>query len=228
MREDGGLDEQEGTVTGEATTHSQDDEAVAGIELCVASHARLVATAHGLTDDVVAGPSLMPGWTVGHVLTHVARNADGHARRLDGALDGHEVPRYPGGQEEREADIEAGAPRSAGDLAADVAESAERLEDVWARSVAAGWPHRDLMADDRWPTPESTWRRLREVEVHHVDLGLLYGPEDWPEGYVAWELPRVLATVPSRIRDPQDARRLMAWMIGRREEPGTIPFEPWG
>ncbi len=228
MREDGGLDEQEGAVTGEATTHSQDDEAVAGIELCVASHARLVATAGGLTDDVVAGPSLMPGWTVGHVLTHLARNADGHARRLDAALDGEEVPRYPGGQEERGADIEAGAPRSAGNSLGrrrGVGRATGGcLGPVGRRRLAASGPHGGRPVGDA----ESPWRRLREVEVHHVDLGLLYGPEDWPEGYVAWELPRVLATVPSRVRDPQDARRLMAWMIGRRDEPGAIHFEPWG
>jgi maleylpyruvate isomerase len=237
MREDGGIDEQEGAVTGEATTHSQDDEAVAGIELCVASHARLVATAHGLTDDVVAGPSLLPGWTVGHVLTHVARNADGHARRLDGALDGEEVPRYPGGQEERGADIEAGAPRSARDLAADVAEAAERLEDVWARSVAAGWPHRDLMADDRWPTPESPWRRLREVEVHHVDLDLGFEPEDWSASYVGIELRK--AAMAWRARMPMGQTNLpaaalalpveqrVAWLLGRREVDGLPPVEPW-
>jgi maleylpyruvate isomerase len=219
-------------MTDEAPLDSRDDDdgafAGAGIELCRAAHRRLIATANGLTDDVVSGPSLLPDWTVGHVLTHVARNAEGHTRRLEAALDGAEVARYPGGLEERAADIEAGAGRSARDLASDVAESAERLEDAWSRSVAAGWPHQDLMAGDRWATPESPWRRLREVEVHHVDLGVGYGPEDWPEGYVAWEMPRVLATVQARVPDPDEARRLIGWMIGRRDEPGGITFDPWG
>jgi hypothetical protein len=30
-----------------------------------------------LTDADARGPSLLPGWTRGHVLTHLARNADG-------------------------------------------------------------------------------------------------------------------------------------------------------
>jgi maleylpyruvate isomerase len=220
-----------GTVADERmldARHDQDEaEAASGIELCLDAHRRVIATANGLDEEAVRRPSILPGWSVGHVLTHLARNADGHTRRLEGALRGEVVPRYPGGMEERASDIEAGAARSARDLAADVASSAERLEDVWARSAQAGWPHRDLLADDQWRTVESPWRRLREVEVHHADLGLAYGPGDWPEGYVRWELPRVLTTVPSRVRDPQDVRRLIAWLIGRRDEPGGTHLEPW-
>ena len=136
--------------------------AVAGIALSRAAHRRLIATVNGLDDETARRPSLLPGWSVGHVLTHLARNADGHARRLEGALRGEEVPRYPGGSAERESNIDAGAGRPARDLAADVTGSAERLEDVWTRSADAGWPSRELLAGDRWRTPESPWRRLRE------------------------------------------------------------------
>ena len=173
-------------MDGDSPLPRDDREAAAtGIELCRAGHRRLIATVHGLDDEVVLRPSLLPGWSVGHVLTHLARNADGHARRLEGALRGEEVPRYPGGSAERESDIEAGAARPAHELAADVTVSAERLEEVWAQSAEAGWPSRELLAGDTWRTPESPWRRLREVEVHHVDLGLDYRAEDWPEEYLA-------------------------------------------
>src|SRR5437660_5229665 len=138
-------------------------EASAGIELCRAAHQRVIAAAAELGDEAARRPSLLPGWSVGHVLTHLARNADGHARRLEAALRGEELARYPGGPAEREDDIEAGAGRPARELAADVAGSAARLEDVWAWSAGAGWPHRHLLAGDHWTTPESPWRRLREV-----------------------------------------------------------------
>ncbi|MDT4974596.1 MAG: maleylpyruvate isomerase, partial [Pseudonocardiales bacterium] len=75
------------------------------------------------TDDEVRAPSLLPGWTRGHVLAHLARNADGISRTLSGALRGERVPRYPGGPAGRAADIEAGSTRGFVELAADVRES---------------------------------------------------------------------------------------------------------
>ena len=110
------------------------------------------------------------------------RNADGHARRLEGALRGAEVPRYPGGSQQRDRDIEAGAQRSANELVHDLEESATRLEQVWTLSKQAGWPNAQLRAADTFPTTGSPVRRLREVEVHHVDLGLGYEAIDWPAG----------------------------------------------
>ena len=38
---------------------------------------RMLRTAATLDDAAVAAPSPLPGWTRGHVLTHLARNADG-------------------------------------------------------------------------------------------------------------------------------------------------------
>jgi maleylpyruvate isomerase len=96
------------------------------------SHARLRDTLVGLTDAGARRPSLLPNWTVGHVLTHLARNADSHVRMLEGARRGEVADQYPGGNEQRAADIEAGAGRPAADLVADVAGSAGRLEEAWA------------------------------------------------------------------------------------------------
>jgi uncharacterized protein (TIGR03083 family) len=113
----------------------------------------------------------LPGWSVGDVLAHLARNAEGHARRLEAALAGQDLPRYPGGPAQRDAGIAAGAGHSAAELAADLAGTARALEEAWARSAAAGWPHAELRGHDSWPTTASPSRRLREVEVHHADLG---------------------------------------------------------
>jgi maleylpyruvate isomerase len=197
------------------------------IQLCRAAHARLRATVEPVTDEQVRSPSRLPGWTVGHVLTHVARNADGHVRRLGGALRGENVPRYPGGPEQRADEINQGALRPAADIVADLDASQRRLELVWDRSVAAGWPHAEFLGNDHWPTAASPVRRLREVEVHHVDLGLGYEPSDWPEDYVSWELPMLLATVPSRVHRPEDLRDLVAWLSGRRPAPPAVQLDPW-
>ena len=202
-------------------------EAAAAMEVCRAAHQRFIASVHDLDDETARRPSLLPGWSIGHVLTHLARNADGHARRLEGALRGEDIARYPGGMSQRERDIEDGASRPARDLAEDVASSAQRLEDVWVRCQAAGWPGRHLLGTDRWPTTSSPLRRLREVEVHHVDLGLGYRPADWPEAYVVWELPLVLAELPERLRRPEDTHQLLAWLIGRAETPEGLELDPW-
>ena len=75
------------------------------------------------TDSWAGQPSLLPGWTRGHVLSHLARNADAMVRALAGTARGERIPMYDG-EDARAADIEAGAGRTAAELAADVVESA--------------------------------------------------------------------------------------------------------
>ena len=76
---------------------------------------RLLASAAALTDASAGEPSLLPGWTRGHVLTHVARNGDGLGNLLRWARTGTETPMYAS-REARRADIEAGAGRSAAEI----------------------------------------------------------------------------------------------------------------
>lgn len=92
---------------------------------------RLLAGLDSLTEADAARPSLCPGWTVGHVLTHIARNADGLRRGAEGALRGETVPMYPSA-EARDHEIEAGAGRPMPDLVADVTSSAAALSDAWS------------------------------------------------------------------------------------------------
>jgi hypothetical protein len=58
------------------------------VALATESHARLLAALAPLTDDGARRRSRLPGWTVGHVLTHLARNADSHLRMLEAARRG--------------------------------------------------------------------------------------------------------------------------------------------
>src|SRR6476660_6696260 len=85
-----------------------------------ASTARFLATAASLTEDDVAAPSLLPGWSRGHVLAHVAGNADSHINLLTWARTGVETPQYPTGAA-REAGIEAGAGRTPAEHVAELA-----------------------------------------------------------------------------------------------------------
>jgi maleylpyruvate isomerase len=184
------------------------------------SHSRLGTTLAALTDADARRPSLLPGWTVGHVLTHLARNADSHVRMLEAAARGEVADQYAGGNEQRAADIEAGAGRPAADLVADVLDAAARLERAFEATSDEVWrTGQGRMSSGTWPIAELPFRRWREVEIHHVDLGLGYGAGDWPEAYVAAELARTLAGLP-----PADRRGLLAWLVGRGPAPDLGPW----
>ena len=86
---------------------------------------RLLATADALTDAQVAAPSRLPGWTRGHVLTHLARNADGFRNLLSWAATGNETPMYPS-EEARARGVEEGAARSAAEISGGPAEERGR------------------------------------------------------------------------------------------------------
>src|SRR5436305_1853009 len=94
--------------------------------------AQLLGSVERLDDEAVRGPSALPGWTRGHLLTHLARNADGLRNLLVWAATGerHEMYRDPAA---RDADIEAGAGRTAAELAADLRESGQRFGEAAAR-----------------------------------------------------------------------------------------------
>lgn len=156
-------------------------------------------TAEGWSDADMRAPSLLPDWTRGHLLTHIARNADGITRTVNGALRGERLARYPNGQVGRNADIEAGAGRSAEELLADVRDSAARLDEAFAAVEAAdGWA---LECDDRSAGRYLT-ARWREVEIHHVDAGGSYTPDKWPAGFVSYLLPRLADQLSSRTSEP--------------------------
>lgn len=190
------------------------------IELCVASHARLVASIAGLTGPDARRASRLPGWTVGHVLTHLARNADGHRDMFEAARRGEIAAQYPGGREQRAADIDAGADRPAAELVADVAGSATALELAWAALPADGWDREGITTAGSASMAELVFRRLREVEVHRVDLGLGAEPPDWPAAYVEEELRRHLPELPGRA----DGAALAAWLLHRGPPPELGPW----
>ena len=196
-------------------------------ELCREAQARLLQRVAALTDEDIELRSLLPGWTVGHVLTHLARNADAHTRRLSGALNGRDVPKYASGQSQREAEIKEGARRSAAEIIRDLADSLLQLEEVFIQSSAAGWPNGHFMGGGHYGAAGCPAHRLREVEMHHVDLGLGYMPSDWPAEYVAWDLPVLLATVPERLASMTEQREFMAWLAGRGSLHSRTRLSPW-
>ena len=97
----------------------------------------LVVMTDGAGADA-ALPSLLPGWTRGHVLTHIARNADSFVRLLEAAGRGEVVTQYARGVEGRNADIEAGATREWATLVDDVELVGREARGCLRRSVPLG------------------------------------------------------------------------------------------
>src|SRR5712691_7516627 len=123
-------------------------------------------------------PSPLPGWSRGHVLTHIARNADGLRNLLIWARTGIPTPQYPSTQARDEA-IDAGSGRPAGELTADLRASAEAFLAEAESLTASAWQVSVRgMRGPEHPAWVTLWRRLSEVEIHHVDLDAGYRPED--------------------------------------------------
>lgn len=162
---------------------------------------RLLRTAGVLDDAGVAAPSLLPGWTRGHVLTHLARNADGYVNLLEWARTGVRTPAYLSAAA-READIEAGAGRPIAEQLDDLRDAAARFVEAAAAMPAHAWSAGVETRGASRPAAVLVWGRLREVEVHHVDLDAGYTAADWPEAFSRRLLREVVADLADRPAVP--------------------------
>ncbi|MER5291584.1 maleylpyruvate isomerase family mycothiol-dependent enzyme [Streptomyces pharetrae] len=210
---------------------------------------RLLSAAAELDNADVTQPSRLPGWSRGHVLAHLARNADALVNVLQGR------PMYVSA-EARDADIERDAPRPLDEQLADVRASAERFREAgaapadWTRTVEL----RNGVTDSASRVP---FRRWVEVELHHVDLGVGYELEDLPAEFTEREIDFLADRFtghpdvpPTRLTDgtrvwrtgreadaPEVTVRgsradLLGWLAGRRDgsaltaEGGPLPSLP--
>ncbi|TXS51038.1 maleylpyruvate isomerase family mycothiol-dependent enzyme [Streptomyces sp. t39] len=138
----------------------------------------LTAVAH-LDNAAAAEPSRLPGWSRGHVMAHLSRNADALVNVLRG------LPMYVS-SDARDADIARDAARPLRAHLDDLRESAARFDAEGA--APADWDRtvelRNGVTDRAARVP---FRRLVEVELHHVDLGVGYELEDLSEEFTARE-----------------------------------------
>jgi maleylpyruvate isomerase len=197
------------------------------------AHRAVVATLQLLTDEQARQPSLLPEWSVGHVATHIARNAEGHMRMFEAAIRGEVAEMYPGGIEQRTGDIEAGSGRPAAELLADVTATAATLETTWAAMPDEAWAGRGITFAGESTMSDLLFIRWRETTVHHADLGLDFTWADWDPEYVRTELARLtmlwasrkpmgLTELPPQARRVSDQHRV-AWLLGRTEIEGLGP-----
>ena len=203
------------------------DDLVAG---CAASHQAMLAWLDAQEDVDVSAASALPDWTVGHVLTHIARNADGIRAMLEGARDGEQRPMYAGGMSSRNADIEAGGPRPYTEQVRDIRMACWAVEGAWAQLDHEAWSRNGLTVFGSTPAWSLPRRRWREVEIHWSDLGLAHTWRDWSAEFVRQELPvrrrEVLVEVPEIVAARGETAEL-AWLFSRdigQDAPSPPPF----
>lgn len=137
-----------------------------------------------LDDAEIGLPSLLPGWTRGHVVTHLARNADALVNLLTWARTGIEHPMYAS-RADRDADIEEGALRLAQVIREDLIAACERLDAAAMRLTGSDWQAPIAHRTGRvFPAGEVPMMRLFEVSVHLVDLDLGVGFESLRERHL--------------------------------------------
>jgi maleylpyruvate isomerase len=171
---------------------------LAEIEMVREGTRRLLRSIEQLSDVDVAQPCLLPGWSRAELVTHLARNADGFRHIAEAAARGEVADQYPGGNEQRAADIAAGRGKRARAVVTDVRRASDALSETWSKLPADAWSGTGRVVGGARRIDETVGRRLREVEIHHVDLGLEYTPADWPVTFVRPTLDEAVATLPER------------------------------
>ena len=182
----------------------------------------------------VAAPSCLSGWTKGHVLAHIANSGWGHVGMFDGAAAGEVRAQYPGGREQRDADIEAGAGRPAGVQLDALREACAAVE---VRYTESDWEGAGRGPFGEIALVDLPFLRMREVAIHRVDLDIGYEFADLPSVYVRLELRRMEMLWKARqpmgmTSRPEPALRLtppdrVAWLMGRLEVAGLKPANVW-
>lgn len=179
----------------------------------------LLAAVGQLTDEDLAGPSTLAGWTRGHVLSHIAGVGGAMLGQAQAAARGEVVPVYAS-QEARNAGIEAGSGRT-------VAEHLAVLGGLRA-GLARAWPE---LGSPLWDAPSGYrdgplsgcalgwWRELR---IHSVDAlagtSQEFGYETWDDALCAHLRQFLAVRLPDGVTADDvegDPRDVTAWLAGR-------------
>jgi maleylpyruvate isomerase len=185
---------------------------------------RLLDEARIIPGPDLRAPSLLPGWSRAHVLAHLARGADAMRSLLIGAQTGQDRPAYTS-REARAADIDRSAAVGARELVEDLADSAMALRTVARQLPDQAWRYPLQVLDGpRFPASQLLTRRLAEVELHHCDLGIGYGHDQWSAFFAAMELDepmrsqraeRLGFSQPESVRAKSMARQIPPYRPGR-------------
>jgi maleylpyruvate isomerase len=162
------------------------------VEVCLASHASILATVAGLGGDDFGHPSLLPGWQRADVMAWLAIKSRSHAHVHRGAVVGELRSQFPSDFDQQAA-LQRETSRGPDALCASLAAAFGELEAAWDQLPDHSWASEGITTAGPRSMTEIVERHLRDVEVHHVDLDAGYRPSDWPAEFVELELCKRLA-----------------------------------
>ncbi|MDO5533376.1 MAG: maleylpyruvate isomerase family mycothiol-dependent enzyme [Propionibacteriaceae bacterium] len=156
---------------------------------------------HTLAFDEAAwqSPTLLPGWSRAHVVSHVCRNADALRNVIAAARTGDPAPLYSSAAAKFN-DIERGSERTGLELYVDLDTSAGELATLSER--VEDWTIPVRLLGGEFPLSVVTLVRLNELYLHHIDLAAGFTWED-------------IDLVP--------ARWLLEWMLLLMRDDATLP-----
>lgn len=197
-------------------------------DLLAVATQRLLGDTLTLSDDQWLAPSRLPGWTRGHVATHLSRNADALARVIESNLAGSPLPMYDS-EDERDEAIEVGAGRPGLEQQVDLDESANRVSQVLARVPAERLDEAVTMRGSvQMPLGMLGTARLAEVVLHHVDLDTGFELAEADPAAIAALLD--YWAYRTRAREDFPAVRLVSdsgtWTFGTGNDPAEVRGEP--
>ncbi len=189
---------------------------------------RLTRTVDGLHDDDWDADSLLPGWSRAHVVAHLALNGEALAGVLAGVLDDEQVPMYASA-DARERDIEELAAAEHSELRGRLLASLTTFADTVQAVPDDAWSGRFERVPDgpTFPLDALPLMRVREIEIHHADLGLAYTADDWPQPFaelVVDGMVRRLDPEPGFRVTPLDSDR--TWDVGAVSGDGMVVTGP--
>ena len=161
-----------------------------------------------LSNDEVAAESLLPDWSRGHVLSHLANNARGLSYLIEWALTGVQKDMYVSA-EQRAIDIENDAKRPGKEIVSDFLEQSNIFAENLNRLIAGPLLSEEVvLGNGSHVHPyEILTLRERELLVHLVDLGLGYKANDWD---INWSIKTLKSVSAGKRKERINFRLLIA------------------